>query len=287
MGQGDGRFASPSISLSQGRNERPLPGGADGLGRASDYDAKLGLVDAAGRMTGLVFRATFVAHRCETFGAAAMAEIYGLYSGRDGRVRYVGETGDSTSRFKEHLRTPSASVHGWFHREWRDGYPIECVVLQESVDQDKRVRCRVERHWMAKFPGLLNQRISADTWFRGACAKPPKIPEITAYMRRYYFNVGGFRGVHYDRYSHYYFVLMYTGFGTEWLLGNEMPDCGGNIWFSDRTAAIMARDKERKSRSYNKWLPDIQLAADEPFSLLGCRTSLLDDLAILEDALSF
>jgi len=26
-------------------------------------------------------------------GATAMAEIYGLFSGRDSRVRYVGETG--------------------------------------------------------------------------------------------------------------------------------------------------------------------------------------------------
>jgi hypothetical protein len=88
-------------------------------------------------------------------------------------------------------------------------------------------------------------------------------------MRRYYFNVGGFRGVHYDRKSHYYFVWMYTGTGADYLLGNEMPDWGGNIWFSDRTAALIARDKERRWRPYVKWPPDIEQSEDEQFSLVS------------------
>ena len=215
-----------------------------------------------------------------------MAEIYGLYSGRDGRVRYVGETGDSTLRFKEHLRTPSASVREWFHREWRDGYPIECGVLQESVDQDKRVRCRVERDWMEKFPGLLNDRISAYTRYMGARAKPPKILAITAYMRRYLCNVGGFRGIRWDRHWDRYQVLMYTGSGADWLFGDEcdemMPGWGGNMWFADRTAALIARDKARQWRPYIKWPCDIEQSEDEQFSAERWPASFADDSVFLK-----
>jgi hypothetical protein len=38
-----------------------------------------------------------------TGSVVMVAEIYGLFSGRDGRVRYVGMTaGDRHDRFKEH-----------------------------------------------------------------------------------------------------------------------------------------------------------------------------------------
>jgi hypothetical protein len=187
-----------------------------------------------------------------------MAEIYGLYSGRDGCVRYIGQTvGLCTDRFEQHKRSPSTNLHKWFHNEWRDGYPIECVRLQ-SCDDD--VRRRVELYWMARFPGLLNDRISAQTWLTAHCGNPPKIPEITAYMRRYLFNVGGFRGICYDRHWDCYQVLMYTG---EWLFGDEcdemMPGWGGNMWFPDRTAALIARDKARQRR-YVQWHPDVELS---------------------------
>jgi hypothetical protein len=171
-----------------------------------------------------------------------MAEVYGLYSGRDGRVRYVGQTvGPCKDRFEEHKRS-SWKLRKWFRNEWTAGYPIECVLLQSC---DNEVRFRVELDWMARFPDLLNERISAQTWLTAACGKPPKVPKIIDHMRRYYFNVGGFRGVHYDRRAHYYFVLTCTG---EWLLGHEMPDWGGNIWFADPTAALNARDRDRQCR---------------------------------------
>ncbi len=55
-----------------------------------------------------------------------MAEIYALYSGGDGRVRYVGQTvGLCADRFKQHLRAPSTNLYKWFHKEWSDGYPVE------------------------------------------------------------------------------------------------------------------------------------------------------------------
>src|SRR6266404_1173947 len=66
---------------------------------------------------------------------------------------------------------------------------LKCVRLQ-SCDDD--VRTIVERRWMARFPGLLNDRMSGQIWLTAICSKPPKIPGNTAYMRRYYFNVGGF-----------------------------------------------------------------------------------------------
>jgi hypothetical protein len=247
-----------------------------GCAACSDFDA-VGFLDAycshvqQGKTKGL---------------GTAMADIYGLYSGRNGIVRYVGQTvGDCKYRFEQHKRSPSTALYEWFHREWRDGYPIEFVLLQ-SVDDD--VRGPAERHWMAKFPGLLNDRISAQTWFRGACAKPPKIPAITAYMRRYLFNVGGFRGICYDRHWDCYRVLMYTGSGADWLFGDEcdemMPGWGGNMWFPDRTAALIARDKARQWRRYVKWPSDVVLPEDELFSVESCPASIRDDSAVLEDA---
>jgi hypothetical protein len=206
-----------------------------------------------------------------------MAEVYALFSGRDGRVRYVGQTtGLCGDRFKQHLQSPSTKLNEWFRNEWRHGYPIECVRLQSC---DYNVRTIVERQWMARFPGLLNDRISSQIWLKAVCGKPPKVPEITAYMRRYYFNVGGFRGVHYDRHWDCYKVLLHTG---EWLFGDQcdemMPGWGGNMWFPDRTAAVIAREKARQWRPYMKWPPDVEQLADEQFSVASCPGSITSDL---------
>jgi len=134
---------------------------------------------------------------------------------------------------------------------------------------DDRLASIIERQWMARFPDLLNERISARIWLTGARSKPPKIVEITAYMRRYYFNAGGFRGVHYDRHWDCYRVLLFNG---EWLFGNQcdemMPGWGGNMWFPDRTAAVIARDKARQWRPM-KLPPDIEQSEDEQFSVSG------------------
>jgi hypothetical protein len=189
-----------------------------------------------------------------------MAEVYGLFSGRDGQVRYVGQTTyDCADRFKQHLRNhPNERVRAWFRSEWKDGYPIECVLLQEC---DDAIRFAVERHWMKKFPGILNERISGQAWLTAICSKHPVIPEIRAYMRRYLFNVGGFRGVRCDRHWDRFRVLISNGGNADWL-----PGWDGTIWFPDRTSAIIARDKERQFRlRYNRdvvWSPDIEQTAD-------------------------
>jgi hypothetical protein len=65
------------------------------------------------------------------------AEIYALYSTRDGRVRYVGQSGDSALRFKEHLRLEGGPVSGWIRHEWRNGYLVQYAVL-ETCDYDNR-----------------------------------------------------------------------------------------------------------------------------------------------------
>ena len=51
-----------------------------------------------------------------------MAEIYGLYSARDGLVRYVGLTScDRMDRFKQHKEGKwwqYTRLDRWFHSEW-------------------------------------------------------------------------------------------------------------------------------------------------------------------------
>lgn len=187
-----------------------------------------------------------------------MAEIYGLYSAQDGIVRYVGQTsGTRDVRFKEHKRDaegPWTMPHlcRWFHREWKCGFLIECALLQCCDYAERR---RIETEWIRRFPNLLNERKVRYWW--PPDHKPPTIPEIKKYIRRHIFNAGGFRGIQYwkeiDRYS----VLVYNGGEPEWLLGDAMPGGGGNIYFSDRTEALKARDKYRQGRQRN-WLPDIE-----------------------------
>jgi hypothetical protein len=64
-------------------------------------------------------------------------------------------------------------------------------------------------------------------------------------MRRYRFNVDGFRGVHYERDSGYYRVLVYNGRWAPHWLEDELAD--GGQWFSDLARAVSARDNEQDS----------------------------------------
>jgi hypothetical protein len=195
-----------------------------------------------------------------------MAEIYGLFSGRNGLVRYVGETaGAREDRFREHIKNGGGALLDWFLEEWKQGYPIQYALLQWCKYEE---RFDVETAWINKFPSLLNER----KHYYWSSSKPPRVPAILAHMRRYRYNVGGFRGVHYDVQMDRYFVLIYTGSGWrrgfEWARGDEMPGLtasqGGNIWFSDRTSALIARDKQRWWRSV-EYLPDVQLEFDPAY----------------------
>lgn len=196
-----------------------------------------------------------------------MAEIYGLFSGRDWIVRYVGETaGAREDRFREHIKFDDGALRDWYLEEWKQGYPIECALLQECEYEDRK---DVETTWINKFPSLLNQR----KHYYWRSSTHPIVPAIVEHRRRYRYNVGGFRGVHYDVQCDRYFVLIYTGcrwrhVGFEWALGDTEPGCtaaeGGNIWFSDRTRALIARDKQRWWKSV-QYLPDIQLEFDPAY----------------------
>jgi hypothetical protein len=144
-----------------------------------------------------------------------MAEIYALYSARDGKVRHVGQTSSTRdARFKKHRQEAEGvwTVPMPPLVEWKCGYPINHALLQMCSDQ-------IETEWINKFPNLLNIH-KYD--YRGG--KPPIISEIKNYMRSYIFNCGGFRGIHYRRDIDRYAVFIYTGFGTtEWLDGTEQP----------------------------------------------------------------
>jgi hypothetical protein len=70
-------------------------------------------------------------------------------------------------------------------------------------------------------------------------------------MGGFIFNSGGFRGIHWWRELDKYSVFIYTGGGTEWLPGDGAAGWSGDIWFSDRTLALKARDKYRQGRYRN------------------------------------
>jgi hypothetical protein len=193
-----------------------------------------------------------------------VSEIYGLFSGRDGHVRYVGMTaGDRHDRFKEHQRPTSEGVIipvlGWIRHEWRCGYPVECVLLESC---DYGVRRDVETEWINKFPNLLNER--KVYWRRDK--KPPVIPAIKKYKRRFIFNSGGFRGIHWWREWDIYSVFV----DGSWLWGDSRPGGDWDIYFSCRTDALIAREKHRRGRS--GWLPDITQEMD----VLDCGVQLPD-----------
>lgn len=192
-----------------------------------------------------------------------MAEIYGLYSGRDGKVRYVGQTlGARDIRFKEHQRIGSdhvvRPVYQWIHGEWRAGYPVQCALLEKCGNEERHA---LERQWISKFPNLLNERKRGYYWPH---CKPPIILEIKKYMSRFIFNCGGYHGIHYWRDLDRYSVFIYAG-GDDWrwLPGDGAPGWTGEVWFSDRTQALKARDKYRQGR-HGSWLRDREEELDLP-----------------------
>jgi hypothetical protein len=95
----------------------------------------------------------------------------------------------------------------------------------------------------------------------GVIASPPVIPAIRKYMARFIFNSGGFRGVHWWRDLDRYSVFVYERGDWYWLRSDGAPGRTGDIWFSDRTLALKARDEWRQRRRCN-WLPDIEQEAE-------------------------
>jgi hypothetical protein len=189
----------------------------------------------------------------------AMAEIYG-HSARDGKVRYVGQTtGSRHARFKGHQRGQAGRYYSeayvWIRHEWRAGFPVECALLEKCSNYDLDY---LEVEWMSKFPKLLNER---DYCYSGC--KPPVISEIKDYMRDHIANCGGFRGIVWWRQFDSYSVFLPGG---HWMIAEELPYWGGNIFFSDMARAVNARDKCRGP----DWFPDIEQEADLYSEPLRC-----------------
>lgn len=184
-----------------------------------------------------------------------MAEIYCLFSTRDGKVRYVVlTTACCETRFEQHKRGVADGryvprVETWMPSEWREGYPVHYALLQEVRNGDKREVEHLETEWMCKFPNLLNDRKYV---YRGS--SPPSVPTVREYMRNHKANCGGFRGIFRWGYWDCYSVFTESG---EWLYGDSVPGGGGNIYFLDRTQALNARERYRQRRNYN-WLLDIK-----------------------------
>jgi hypothetical protein len=190
-----------------------------------------------------------------------MAEIYALFSGRDGKVRYVGQTlGSHETRFKEHQRRLSdgsdTPVYRWIHGEFKAGFPVWSILLEECSDD---ARYDIETQWISRFPHLLNLRKRGYYWHH---CKPPVIREIKSYMGRFVFNSGGYRGIHWWRQLDRYSVFVYDGCEWDWLPGDGAPGWTGDIWYSDRAQALKGRDHHRRQAYRSLWLPDIRQGAD-------------------------
>ena len=170
-----------------------------------------------------------------------MAEIYALFSGRNGKVRYVGRTfGDRDARFQGHLRVATGRyitpVYTWIQNEWGDGFPVESVRLQWCGSANRKEIEVIETEWINKFPNLLNER---KVYWRPQ-KKPPVIPEIRQYMSCFIFHVDGLHGIHWWRDYDKFAVFM----GGDWLsLGDELPGGSRSIYFSSPTDAVRARDR--------------------------------------------
>jgi hypothetical protein len=179
-------------------------------------------------------------------------------------LRFTAFTQQGTEGFATLGKPPARGTRGssgaqrdhiWIHDEWRAGFPVECALLEECSDYDLDY---LEVEWMSKFPNLINER---DYCYCGC--KPPVIPEIKDYMRDHIANCDGFRGIVWWRQFDSYSVFLPGG---KWMIGEELPYWGGNIFFSDMARALNARDQVRGPN----WLPDIEQEPDLYVEPLRC-----------------
>lgn len=178
-----------------------------------------------------------------------------LSTGRSGPLRWADQR-VTPHAVKQHQRCQAgrhySDVYIWIHEELEACFPVQCALLQKCSDEE----CEdLETEWMSRFPDLLNEN---KYYHRGG--KPPVIPEIREYMRRFVFNAGGYRGIHWwrqlDRYS--VFVYIADMRWWTWLRGDGAPGSTRDIWFSDINQALNAREK---CREYYR-LPDIEQEPD-------------------------
>lgn len=94
-----------------------------------------------------------------------MGVIYGLYSTRDGQVRYVGQT-EYTARKRldliitKALEREPGTLYEWVRDEWRAGHEVRAHVLQDDIiPADLEM---FETYWIEQFSSLLNANPPAD-----------------------------------------------------------------------------------------------------------------------------
>jgi hypothetical protein len=95
-----------------------------------------------------------------------MGVVYGLFSTRDGLVRYVGQT-EYTARKRldmivtKALDHESGALYDWVRTEWRSGAEVRAHVLQdEIIPADLEL---FERYWIEQFAGLLNSEFQGES----------------------------------------------------------------------------------------------------------------------------
>jgi hypothetical protein len=94
-----------------------------------------------------------------------MGVIYGLYSTRDGQIRYVGQTEYTSKKRLELSITKSldrqaGSLYDWIRAEWRDGHEVRAYDLQDDIipaDLDM-----FEDYWIEQFSALVNVKPPCD-----------------------------------------------------------------------------------------------------------------------------
>ena len=188
-----------------------------------------------------------------------MASIYGLYSCRDGVVRYVGmTTGTIDRRFLQHLRGPYNGlgiVRSWMREEWSDAFPVRVTSLERCDYSQVHER---ETYWINLFDNLINERKYHRPSLPAHLRAPtPKIPAIAKYVRNHVYNCEGRHGVHFRHSVNMYFVLVPDRHrGLRPLIGDELPGGSTAMWFSDLARAINARDRYRGLFPKEHWPRD-------------------------------
>jgi hypothetical protein len=86
-----------------------------------------------------------------------MAEIYALMSTRARVISYIGQTkGFADKRAWDHWRCSSnLKVANWSREELWSGYTVDCVVIEQCLDQERHAR---ETCWIQRVSNLLNER---------------------------------------------------------------------------------------------------------------------------------
>lgn len=94
-----------------------------------------------------------------------MGEIYGLYSTREGLIRYVGQTEYSARKRLDLIITKAldrepGALYDWVRDAWRTEHEVRAYVLQDDViPADLEM---FEAYWIEQFSGLLNIKPPAD-----------------------------------------------------------------------------------------------------------------------------